>query len=120
MLEKTKIEVINGFEVKSYVSETLTEEEHQPLIRKWIEENLIPNLIKRTNKYHSSYGLKHMCENDLEFYVSNYDIKYHMAMLGINGINFDNSINYCYPISEKWFKARSKKRREGQCLVFKN
>lgn len=119
MLEKTKIEVINGFEIKSYVTETLTESEHQPLIRKWIEKNLIPNLIKRTNKYHSSYGLKHMCEDDLEFYVSNYDIKYNMAMLGIEGISLDNSINYCYPISEKWFKSR-KKRGEGQCLIFKN
>ena len=49
-----------------------------------------------------------MCENDLEFYVSNYDIKYHMAMLGIEGISIDNSINYCYPVSEKWFKSRKK------------
>lgn len=110
-LEKIKTDVINGFEIKSYVSETPTEKEHQPLIRKWIEENIIPNLRNTINYNRTSYSLKHMCENDLEFYVSNYDIKYHMAMLGIKGINPDNSINYCYPISQKWFNTRNKKVR---------
>lgn len=110
MLEKTKTEVINGFDITSYASETLTEKEHQLFIIKWIEENLTHNLIKTINRRHTSYGLKHMCENDLGFYVSNYDIKYNMAMLGIQCKNFNGSINYYYPISLKWFNARNKKR----------
>lgn len=105
-----KYDTINGFGICSYKSESLTEKEHQPLIKKWIEDNLIPNLIKTINRRRTSYGLKHMCENDLGFYVSNYDIKYHMAMLGVEGKNYDGSINYCYPISQKWFKSRNKKR----------
>lgn len=105
-MDKIKRENINGFEIVSYVSETLTEKEHQPLIRKWIEENLSPNLIKRINYNFSSYRLKHTCENDLGFYVSNYDIKYHMAILGIKGASPRNNINYCYPISQNFYKRR--------------
>lgn len=116
-----KKECINGIEIISAVSEQLTEPEHQEDIRNWIKKEIVPNLTDKINKKHVSYGLKHMCEQDLGFYVSNYDIKYNMCMLGIEGKKVSTTkiegnsehkylvtILYSYPISEEWFKSKGR------------
>lgn len=101
MREKVLVKDINGFKINCYESESSTEPENQKKIQEWLESNL----IKTLNKKHTSYGIKHACENKLGFYVSNYDIKYNMAMLGIEGRAVEiNCINYHYPISENAFK----------------
>lgn len=68
----------------------------------WIREKFTP--IKRINRNHSSYGIKHWCESDLGFYVSNNVIK---KALILEGYKCDTSrINWFFNISEKCFKRR--------------
>lgn len=100
MKENLIIREVNGFKINCYESESLTEEEHQKLIQEWLKSNLINTL----NKKHTSYGIKHACEKALGFYVSNYDIKYNMARLGVESRPTESfSINYFYLISDKAF-----------------
>lgn len=104
-LKSTKI---NGHKILYYPKgESLTEKEHQPLIKKWLIDNVIPCLTKTIDIHHSSYQLKHVIENELGFYVNNYDIKYHMAMLNIPFIQDDDSPNCNYPISKKFWKKHN-------------
>lgn len=107
-MNKTKVITINNQEILFGIDEACTEKEHNPLIKQWIIDNIVPNLIKNINRKYSSYKIKHICERELGFYVSNYDIKYHMAELGIEGENITGCINYYYPISQKWFNSKSR------------
>lgn len=76
-------------------------------IQKWIKSEVVPQLIKTINMKHSSYTIKHICEKDLEFYVSNEDIKANMSLLGIkHKVVGCTGINYSYPISENFFKLK--------------
>ncbi|AIY82007.1 hypothetical protein U728_2923 [Clostridium botulinum 202F] len=76
-------------------------------IQEWIKREIKPNLIKTINRKYTSYTIKHICEKELGFYVSNEDIKYNMNLLGIYHEKVKvNSINYYYPISQRWFKSK--------------
>lgn len=84
-----------------------TDIENNIKIRKWIKHEIKPHLIKTTNKKHTSYEIKHMCEKELGFYVSNADIKENMNLLGIPHEEVGaTGINHCYPISQRWFKSK--------------
>lgn len=101
MKNKIIVREVKGIKIKCYEDETLTDKKHQEKIQNWIKSNLINTI----NKKHTSYGIKHACEKKLGFYVSNYDIKYNMAILGIKGVEEGMfSVNYFYPISENVFK----------------
>lgn len=121
MEQYEKKECVNGINIVSAISEQLTEPEHQEEIRNWIKKEIIPNLIKKINRKYGSCNLKHMCEKDLGFYVSNYDIKYNMCMLGIEGkqmsdVKFSGNsehkylvtTDYSYAISHEWFKGKGR------------
>lgn len=116
-----KKEKINGINLVSAMNEKITQLDHQEQIRNWIKDEIVPNLTDKNNRIHNSYTIKHMCEKDLGFYVSNYDIKYNMCMLGIKGQKVTSSkrintpegnylltTDYCYPISDIWFENKSK------------
>lgn len=76
-------------------------------IQEWIKHNIMPNIIKTLNPKYSSYTIKHICEKELGFYVSNLDIKENMILLGIKHKEYSNSdINHYYNISQKWFKSK--------------
>lgn len=106
MRKKLKREIINGFEIISYESESKTKNVEKVI--EWIEKNII--YIKTINRKHSSYGIKHLIEEDLGSYVSNYDVKYAFAILGVKGVG--ESINYYYPISEKCYKRLKEEAHE--------
>ena len=46
----------------------------------WIDDNLLP--IKTVNHSHTSYGLKHIMENDIDLYVTNSQFKEAMLICG--------------------------------------
>lgn len=83
--------------------EQLTENEREAILN-WVDENLKP--IKLINLRHTSYGLKHLCEEDVGFYVHNDAMKKAMA---IKGYEMEGrSINWNFNISEKSYKEVNK------------
>ena len=96
-----KKEIINRIEILSYESESLTENYEK--VKDFLELTVIET--RSYNRKHTSYGIKHMIEDIIGGYVSNYDVKVAMAELNIIGIPSEaGCINYFYPISEKWFE----------------
>jgi hypothetical protein len=59
---------------------------NKDLIIGWIKTNLKER--KKINNSVSSYGLKHRCERDLGFYVSNIDIKICMKELNFRSVPY--------------------------------
>lgn len=98
-MKKIIVKEINGVEINFLEGEPLyneqSENKHQ-LIREWIELHL----RKSINKKYTSYGIKHLCEKELGFYVSNADIKYNMAIMNIKGIESECCYNYHYPFKK--------------------
>lgn len=60
--------------------------ENKDLIISWIKTNL--KARKNINNSISSYGLKHRCERDLGFYVSNDEIKLCMKELNFKSVPY--------------------------------
>jgi hypothetical protein len=81
-------------------------------IKAWVDTELMPFMTRKSiNERHSSYGLKHVAESELGFYVSNGDIK--LALLE-NGVPFKaefGSPNPMYPLSERFYKSENRGRR---------
>lgn len=76
----------------------LSKEEHA-ILYDWITFNLIP--IKSFNNKKTSYGLKHIFENDdCGFYVTNDDFKSVMVEYGFKVQN-PNSVNWVFNISSR-------------------
>jgi len=77
-------------------------------VKAWVDGKLMPFITRKSfNTRHTSYGLKHVAEKELGFYVSNGEIK--LALLE-NGVPFDGGVlgspNPHYPLSENFFKGR--------------
>lgn len=65
----------------------------------WIQENFVPR--KTANRWHTSYGLKHIFENsDGGFYVTNNQFKDAMLQAGFKPVE-ENMLNWYYRISER-------------------
>lgn len=95
-MEHIIIKEINGFKLFFHEDEPLFKEDDEnknKLIQEWIG----CHKGKSINRKYTSYRIKHMCEKELGFYVSNADIKYNMAMLDIEGVVSDCLYNYYYP-----------------------
>lgn len=82
--------------------------EQQLMIRKWIR--FMFNHKKGIDKTRSSYGLKHLCEETLGFYVHNDAIK--KAMLLENFIAETGTVNWNFNISGKVTSKKIKKFKE--------
>lgn len=77
---------------------SLTKVEHD-ILYDWITLNLIP--IKSFNDVKTSYGLKHIFENDeCGFYAENDDFKTVMVECGFKVRN-PNDINWVFNISQR-------------------
>lgn len=111
-MSKVEVRIYNNRKINCYMTETINSNEEEVLkLRDWIKENILPYCtLKHPNYKHTSYKLKHMAEKELNFYVGNADLKKIMAELGIDGMPSDkkDSINYCYPISEAFWKNKLK------------
>lgn len=82
--------------------------EQQLMIRKWIR--FMFNHKKNIDKTRSSYGLKHLCEETLGFYVHNDAIK--KAMLLENFIAETGTVNWNFNISGEVTLKKTKKFKE--------
>ena len=82
---------------------TLNDEEFQLLVE--AVNNFLPTKLKNVNyNTNSSYGLKHIFERFLGFYISNYDLKIVMQYLGYKSApyrGYYDDINLYYNISKK-------------------
>ena len=63
----------------------------------WIKENIIPR--KTGNRWHTSYGLKHIFTHDTGSYVYNGQFKAAIELCGFEAVNRDDQ-NWYYRISE--------------------
>lgn len=77
---------------------TLSESEENQLVS-YIRHHL--QARKTINTKHSSYGLKHLFEKRLGFYVSNADCKKAMMHCGYNAKKWADSPNWCFNVSER-------------------
>lgn len=80
--------------------------EKQEIVKKWVRENLIPR--KTINHRHSSYGLKHTCENMVGFYVHNDVIKKALILEGFKANT--KQLNWFFNIKEKSFNILTRKK----------
>ena len=66
----------------------------------WVHEELIPYMtLKRPNRKHSVYELKHIAEKEIERYVCQGELQAVLARCGF-------PMNDYYPIREEFFKKR--------------
>ena len=74
-------------------------------IKSWVDTELMPYMtLKSINERHSSYGLKHIAEREVGFYVSNGDIKLALLENGVPFKAYQGSPNPSYPISQKFYR----------------
>lgn len=99
------IEMINGIKVNSKDKTEINPNEQQKLLE-FIDVYIAPFMtLKNYNTNFTSYGLKHITEDILGFYVSNYQFKVAMAQRGFEGKYEDrSSINCYYKLSNKQYK----------------
>jgi hypothetical protein len=75
-------------------------------IKQWVDSRLMPYMTRESiNEAHSSYRLKHIAENELNFYVSNGDIKYALLENSVPFKSYDRSPNTTYPLSQNFYKT---------------
>ena len=60
---------------------------------------------KAINKYHTSYGLKHLFQYGGGFYVTNGAFKQAMLLAGFNHKECESRINWRFNVSQKSIKA---------------
>lgn len=84
--------------------EQLTAGEQQKLVE-WINTNF--DSIKSINERHTSYGLKHIFENNGGFYISNGAFKGAMLQCGFEAKD-ESALNWKFNVSEKSIKAIQK------------
>jgi len=79
-------------------------------IKNWVDSRLMPYMTRKSiNESYSSYGLKHIAENELDFYVSNGDIKYALLENDVPFKAYDRSPNTSYPLSQDFRKTVNRK-----------
>lgn len=81
-------------------------DERQNALKDWIDANLMK--IKRKNSQVTSYGLKHMAEKRLRFYVSNADMKKAMAESGFDCYETERQ-NWFFNVSQRSVKEVSRR-----------
>ena len=110
MFEKIIYKKIGDQQIGFYESEWKCLDKDKEETKKCMEyckNVLLPYMNRKTiNFKHSSYGLKHIVEREIDMYVSNGTLKYCLAMLGVKGYQEWGNPNICYPISQKFYKNR--------------
>lgn len=73
-------------------------QEVQEEVYAWIRENILPR--KTPNRFHSSYGIKHILQGDKDIYLTNNEFKDAMMQCGYMPVDA-NELNWTYRISQK-------------------
>lgn len=97
----------NGWEDKGLITEH--PEDEQKIVMGWIRENIRPR--KSKNGRHSSYGIKHILQDDTGIYLTNNEFKDAMLQAGYEPVD-PGALNWIYRISEKSPAFDWKARRE--------
>lgn len=98
--------IINGKEIYFYNIELENKDRNIEVVKKWCEERIMPYKSTAINYKHSSYELKHICERELGFYVSNGTLKNALAQFDIRYKQQKDSPNYCYAIKPNFWKDK--------------
>ena len=96
-------EIVNG-KNQSDLFSALTIEE-QILARRWVEKVCKPAVA--LNRYHTSYGLKHILENCIGIYMTNNQFKDLMLMCSFKP-KYEQELNWQFFIQEGPFTKLSK------------
>lgn len=109
-MEKLIKKEINNKNVWFYKVELENIDDNIDIIKHWCKVRLLPYMTNKGFNYkHNSYGLKHICERELGFYVSNGQIKKVLAELGVRHYQVPTNPNCVYPISESFYRKLNKK-----------
>lgn len=109
-MDKNKMEIINvnGQDVYIRIDDEIdyiVDNETIELVLEWVKKYIRPYEQVHINYSHSSYGLKHIVEENLGIYVNNGVLKIAMAKLGFGISHRDSYLNPSYNIDEKFFRA---------------
>lgn len=86
----------NGYEDAGLITEKPAEV--QEIVYTWIRENLMP---RKTVLYgRTSYGIKHLLEDDTKIYLTNNEFKDAMLQCGYGPVD-PNMLNWLYCLSAK-------------------
>jgi hypothetical protein len=100
------IKIINNIKIQTSIDDFVDHfnlVENQKLLS-FIDLEIAPFMTsKGYNKKFTSYGLKHVLEKILGFYISNYQVKVAMADKGFNG-KYESRINCYYKLSQCGYK----------------
>lgn len=120
-MEKLVEKTINNKKILFYPTELEDIDENIDIIMHWCKTRLMPYMkSKNINYKHNSYGLKHICEREVGFYVSNGQLKKVLAELGVKHYQSPDSPNCCYPISENFYKQLNKQPVGDLYVIDKN
>ena len=79
-------------------------------IKEWVEKELMPYMTRKSiNELHHSYGLKHVAEKQIGFYVSNGDIKLALMEEGVPFKAYYRDPYVSYPLSERFYRDRMRR-----------
>lgn len=89
--------------------------ERKEKLKEWISRNFYAR--KTINKYHTSYGLKHLMQSDTGDYYTNDEFK--GGMLDMGFIPDDAcKLNWCFNVSEQSYKGIcTRLKREGKIIL---
>lgn len=94
------------FDGHNYVESLTLNEEGEKILHDCIMHDV--RKIKSINYRHTSYGMKHVIETCVNFYISNADLKKAMVECGFTATQTDK-INWHFNVSEKSPAFHSKK-----------
>jgi len=120
-MEKLISKNINKKEILFYASELENIDENMDIIKHWCKTRLLPYMKNKCINYnHNSYGLKHICEREIGFYVGNGQLKKALAELDVRHYQYLDSPNCYYPICESFYKELNKEPKGDLYTINKN
>lgn len=119
-MEKLVTKIINNKKLYFYNCELEDIDENIETIIEWCRFRLLPYMTNKTINYnHNSYGLKHICEKELGFYVSNGQIKKALAILNVEHYQSPSNPNCNYPILESFYNQLSSNKNNDVYTIAK-
>jgi len=95
------------FSVNDYEFLLERKQEDYDKIEDWFKAQFVPYLTRKSfNEYITSYGIKHIAERELGFYVCNADIKLLTLENGVEYKKYPHSPNITYKLSKDFYKRQ--------------
>lgn len=100
MYRERTAKVVNGRAWTERDTSLVTDmtKEEQEKVMEWIHENILSRKTPLLD--YSSYGIKHLLERDLKFYITNNQFKDAMLLCGFYPVD-EHLLNWNYCISKK-------------------